>query len=46
MPHAVTIKSLPAAFALMKAMQVEGLGFGEDWRPLARQAMTEIIEDR
>jgi putative transposase len=46
MPHAVTIKSLPAAFAMMKAMQVEGLGWGEDCRPLARQAVVEIIEDR
>ncbi len=46
MPHAVTIKSLPAAFATMKAMQAEGLGWGEELRPLARQALTEIIEDR
>jgi transposase-like protein len=46
MPHAVTIKSLPAAFAMMKAMHAEGLGWGENFRPLARQALTEIIEDR
>jgi transposase-like protein len=46
MPHAVTIKSLPAALAMMKAMQAEGLGWGEDWRPLARQAVAEIIADR
>jgi len=46
MPHAVTIKSLPAALAMMKAMQAEGLGWGEDLRPLARRALTEVIEDR
>jgi len=45
MPRSVTIKSLPVAFEMMKAMQVEGLGWGEDCRPLARRAMVEIIED-
>jgi putative transposase len=30
---------------MMKSMQAEGLGWGEDCRPLARQAMAEIIED-
>jgi transposase-like protein len=30
----------------MKAMQVEGLGWGEACRPLARQTVVEIIEDR
>lgn len=29
----------------MKAMQDDGLGWAEDCRPLARQAMVEIIED-
>ena len=46
MPQAVTIRSLPAAFAMMKAMQAEGLGWGEDYRPDARQALAGIIEDR
>jgi len=46
MPQSVTIKSLPAAFAMLKAMQTEGLGLGEDYRPLARQALGRIIEDR
>ena len=46
MPHAVTIKSLPAALAMMKAMQAEGLGWGEELRPLVRRALTEVIEDR
>jgi transposase-like protein len=30
----------------MKAMQVEGLGWGEACRPLARQTVVKIIEDR
>lgn len=46
MPHGVTIRSLPAAFALMKAMQVDGLGWSEDCRPAARRALSEIIEGR
>lgn len=46
MPHGVTIRSLPAAFEMMKSMQVEGLGWGEEFRPVARQALVEIIEDR
>ena len=35
MPQAATIKSLPAAFGMMKAMQAEGAEWGEDYR-LAR----------
>jgi transposase-like protein len=31
---------------MLKGMQAEGLGWGEDLRPLARQALREIIEDR
>jgi putative transposase len=45
MPRSVTIKSLPVAFEMMKAMQEEGLGWGEDCRPLARQALVGLIED-
>lgn len=45
MPRNATIQSLPVAFEMMKAMQDEGLGWGDDCRPLARQAMAEIIED-
>ena len=45
MPRSVTIQSLPVAFEMMKAMQDEGLGWGEDYRPLARRAVVEIIED-
>ncbi|MGH6852134.1 MAG: transposase, partial [Methylocella sp.] len=46
MPHSVTIKSLPAAFEMMKAMRSDGLEWGEDYRPLAREALVEIIEGR
>lgn len=45
MPRSVTIQSLPVAFEMMKSMQAEGLGWGEDCRPFARQALVTIIED-
>lgn len=45
MPRSATIQSLPVAFEMMKSMQDEGLGWGEDCRPLARQAIAGIIED-
>lgn len=45
MPQSATIDSLPVAFEMMKSMQNEGLEWGEDCRPLARQAMASIIED-
>ena len=44
--HAVTIESLPEAFAMLQAMQAEGLCWGEGYRPLARQAVAEIIENQ
>ena len=44
--HAVTIESLPEAFAMMKRMQAEGLEWGEGYRPLGRQALVKIIESR
>lgn len=45
MPRSVTIHSLPVAFEMTKAMQADGLGWGEGCRPLARQAFASIIED-
>ena len=42
--RAATIESLPAAFAMVKAMQAQGLDWGEGYRPLGRQALAEIIE--
>jgi putative transposase len=42
--RAVTIKSLPAAFEVVKAMQGQGLDWGEGYRALGRKALAEIIE--
>jgi transposase-like protein len=46
MPQSATIKSLPAAFAMMKAMQVEDVEWGEDYRQATRQALAEVLEGR
>jgi putative transposase len=42
--RAATITSLPMAFEFVKAMQADGLEWGEGYRPLGRQALEEIIE--
>lgn len=42
--QAATIESLPMAFELVKAMRADGLDWGEGYRPVARQALAEIIE--
>jgi hypothetical protein len=39
-----TITSLPMAFEIVKAMQTDGLDWGEGYRPLGRPALQEIIE--
>jgi putative transposase len=44
--QAATITSLPMAFEVVKAMQADGLDWGEGYRPLGRQALEEIIEDQ
>lgn len=44
--RAATIESLPMAFEMVKAMQADGLEWGEGYRPLARAAIVEIIEGR
>jgi putative transposase len=44
--HAATIESLPMAFALVKAMQADGLEWSEGYRALGRQALAAIIEGR
>jgi transposase-like protein len=46
MPQTATIKSLPAAFAMMKAMQAEDVEWGEDYRAAARDALAEVLEGR
>ena len=42
--RAATIRSLPAAFEVVKAMQAQGLDWGEGYRPFGRKALAEIIE--
>src|SRR5579883_1640561 len=44
--RAATITSLPMAFEVVKAMQADGLEWGEGYRPLGRQALEEVIEDQ
>ena len=44
--RAATITSLPMAFEVVKAMQADGLEWGDGYRPLGRQALEEIIEDQ
>jgi putative transposase len=39
-----TMTSLPMAFEFVKAMQADGLDWGEGYRRLGRQALEEIIE--
>jgi putative transposase len=46
MPQTATIKSLPAAFRMMKAMQAEDVEWGEDYRGATRQALAELLESR
>jgi putative transposase len=46
MPQTATNKSLPAAFRMMKAMQAEGVEWGEDYRQGARDAVAELLRSR
>ncbi len=46
MPQIATIKRLPLAFAMVKAMQAEGVEWGEDYRGAARCALAELLEGR
>ena len=46
MPLAATIRSLPVAFEMLKAMQAEDLAWGEVYRLAARQALAELLEGR
>lgn len=43
MPQAVTIRSLPRAFELVKGMQAQGLEWGEGYRGLGREAIGAIL---
>jgi putative transposase len=44
MPQAVTIRSLPRAFDLVKGMQAQGLEWGEGYRALGRDALAGILQ--
>lgn len=44
MPQAVTIRSLPRAFELVKGMQAQGLEWGEGYRSLGRDAIATILQ--
>jgi putative transposase len=44
--RAATITSLPMAFEVVKAMQADGLEWGEGYRPLGRQALQQTIEEQ
>ena len=44
MPQAVTIRSLPRAFEFVKAMQAQGLEWGEGYRGLGREAIVAILQ--
>ena len=46
MPQAVTIRSLPRAFELVKGMQAQGLEWGEDYRRLGRDALGVILRSQ
>lgn len=46
MPQAVTIRSLPRAFAMIKAMQDQGYEWGEDYRQSGRAGLAEILEEQ
>lgn len=46
MPQAVTIRSLPRAFELVKGMQAQGLEWGESYRPFGRQAIAAVLAGR
>lgn len=44
MPHGATIRSIPAAFRMMKAMQAQGVEWGADYRPAAGAALKSVLE--
>src|SRR6516165_2730242 len=46
MPQTATIKSLTRAFRMMKAMQAQGVEWGEDYRRAAGEALKGILAGR
>ncbi|HKT17871.1 MAG TPA: IS256 family transposase [Stellaceae bacterium] len=46
MSQAVTIRSLPRAFEVVKGMQAQGLEWGEGYRPLGREALAAVVQSQ
>jgi len=46
MPQSATIKSLPRAFRMMKAMQAQGIEWSQDYRRAAGDALKAILAGR
>jgi len=46
MPHAATIKNVPALFRMVKARRAEGVEWGENDRRAARRALAKVLEIR
>ncbi len=46
MPRAATTKRLPGAFRMMKAMQAQGIEWGEDCRRAGALALKAVLEGR
>ncbi len=44
MSRCATIRSLPGAFRMMKAMQAQGIEWGEDYRRAGRDALKAVLE--
>ncbi|MGH6958991.1 MAG: IS256 family transposase [Dongiaceae bacterium] len=42
----MTIENVGQAFAVVKEMQAEGMGWGEEYRPLGRTALARLLEER
>ncbi len=46
MPRSATIRSLLAAFRMMKRMEAQGIEWGEDYRRAGAQALKDVLEGR
>jgi len=44
MPQAATIKSVPHAFRMLKAIEAQGIEWGEDYRVAGAHALKEVLE--
>jgi hypothetical protein len=46
MPQTVKIQSFPRAFEFVKAMQVQGLDWGDGYRELSQEALAAILRSQ